>query len=93
MTWRNLKREDIKVGLAVKLTRMQDCVYNGATIMRIDGDYVTLARPMAYAHNGSKSPLLYSEVFEISIPALTDWEVQVWESEKLGLLTHDHSFA
>ena len=79
--WRNIKQNDIKVGVAVKLTRM-DTVYNGATIMRIDGNYVTLARPMAYAHNGSKSPLLYSEVFEISIPALTEWEVQVWESEK-----------
>lgn len=36
--WRDIKPDDIKVGLAVRLAYMNGAVYNGATIMRVDDD-------------------------------------------------------
>lgn len=92
--WRKIRREDMQKGLVVRLTNLSDTPFNGCVVLehnstRVPNDHVRLARPQAYASQGiSRQPLLYAEVFEMSLQSLcaTNTDAEVWEG-KYGLLT------
>ena len=71
---------------------MNDTPYNGATILGIEKDIngkipdvnerlITLARPQAYAaeHWDSKQPMLYAEVYSMSIKSACEC-LEVYET-------------
>ena len=89
--WRKITKADIKHGTVIRITAMSDTAYNGATIIAVRCNDVRLARPMAYAHElhyDARSPLLYCEVFEMTVERMCkeDTDIEVWESPK-GVLT------
>ena len=79
--WRPFEWTDAVRGVCVRIKSMNDTPYNGATVMGIEKDIngkipaiinervITLARPQAYAdeHWDSKQPMLYAEVYSMSI--------------------------
>ena len=90
MSWRNMKREDIKRGTIIRLGSIEnDGGYCMATIISEhsahDGSasYFVVARPYAYAANGynSKQPLMGCEVFDISVSSVLSptSDVQVFQ--------------
>jgi hypothetical protein len=66
-TWRRSLPEDIKRGTVVRGPGADRNPFSDAVILRVDGDVVYLARPMAYAHThfDSNSPLLTAEVYSV----------------------------
>lgn len=70
--WREIKKDDIKVGTAVRLSFMKGTAFNGAVITarELVGEtwMVTFARPMVYAESRwtNKQPMSYIEIFSIS---------------------------
>jgi hypothetical protein len=79
MAWRKIRKEDIKNGAVIRMTRIcEDGAYGTATITSTrnmeDKTYphVYVSRPMAYAQScfDSKQPLLYAEVMEYGIDRL-----------------------
>ena len=83
MAWRQIKKEDIKLGALILMPKMvADGSYGICTIISIHDRpeygienpknfwaFVKVARPMAYAHQfiNENQPLLTVEVFEIGI--------------------------
>jgi hypothetical protein len=90
MSWRNLRKEDIKRGTVIRLGNiMNDGGYYNATIISVseidasDYPHFTVARPYAYAneHFNSKHPLMGSEVFAIGVKSALDpnSDIQVYQ--------------
>ena len=79
--WRPFEWTDAERGVCVRILSMKDTPFNGATILGIEKDIngkipdvindrvVLLARPQAYAaqHFDSRQPMLYAEVYGMSI--------------------------
>lgn len=91
--WRKIEKNDLTLGLVVKITRIEDG-YNIATVIAVgvrEGltDMVRIARPYAYAHEGRDSlqPMLGCEVYEISYDQLmgADSMYHVYEDKRGNL--------
>lgn len=96
MAWRKLKVEDLRLGLEVRLTYMEDTAFNGATVISIQEDgwivgglNIRLARPMAYtdAEVNQAQAMLYCEHFVITAARLSEM-AEVWEGRDGALRTH-----
>jgi len=91
--WRPFEWTDAVRGTCVRIKSMNDTPYNGATVMGIEKDLngripaiindrvITLARPQAYAaeHWDSKQPMLYAEVYSMSIKSACEC-LEVYET-------------
>lgn len=65
--WRKPTPEDAKRGTVVRLSGSDHNVYNDGVIIKVEGEIITVARPMAYAHTNfdANSPMLSAECFTV----------------------------
>lgn len=66
--WRRITEQDIARGTVVRMDGEDAAAFNDGVIMAVKGDEITLARPMAYAHEhwDDNCPLVTSEVFNVT---------------------------
>lgn len=84
--WVTCKEHHITNGRIVRLTNMEGA-YNLATIIAVNDDEVSLARPMAYANNyNNKYPYLYCEVFSISKKRMCSQDTDIIVFDNASLL-------
>jgi len=84
--WRKIRREDIRRGVIVRITRLSDTCYNGATIVGVDGEIAYLSRPYIYAHehfDSTKGGLTGVETFSVFLDSMCreGTDIEVYESE------------
>ena len=90
--WRKLEKADIKLGTFLNLNYMHNGGgYNTATIIKENYNKegypnsgirsVTLARPMAYAHEhfNSNSPMLSAETFDMTVDSMLLMDIEVYQ--------------
>lgn len=83
MTWRPIRLTDLRVGLAIRLGKFDDTIFNGVVVLAYDEKErkVTIARPQAYAGIWSaRNPYLNAEVWDTSIYQILIDDNEVWEN-------------
>lgn len=84
--WVTCKEHHITNGRIVRLTNMEGA-YNLATIIAVNDDEVSLARPMAYASDyNNRQPYLYCEVFSISKKRMCSQDTDIIVFDNASLL-------
>lgn len=86
--WRRPLPEDIRRGTVVRRAGDHN-VFNDAVIIKIEGDVVTLARPMAWAHAeyDCNQPMLMAEVYTVFTSSLMESFVVLPYSRGSGVTT------
>lgn len=80
--WQTPEKKHIKRGVVLFATKMQTNggAFVGHTVLKLDGDDVVLARPMAWAamEYDSNQPMLSCEVYSVSIKSICTEHWKVW---------------
>lgn len=81
--WRKIQKKDVSEGTVIRFTAIEDG-YNLATIVGIFGEDVWISRPYAYASAdyASRSGLVGTENFPISITSMCKADIEVYEGKK-----------